>query len=169
MYQEGPYYIWLWANLLVAVAVARAAAAGRFGQLASHYRWASFAVLGVLLLPLLWGQLRLAIYPQLEAGGLAGPVMGLHADWRMFPPTEIAAPDIEMEAPAAAPPFVQMAERVSKEAAGAAGQLEESIVTTGSRLTAPRYAPGTLLQTGPGIPSWATGRTPIPGPARSGG
>ena len=48
-----------------------------------------------------------------------------------------------------------MAERVSKEAAGAAGQLEESIVTTGARLTAPRYAPGTLLQTGPGIPSWS--------------
>ncbi|MFO1400332.1 MAG: hypothetical protein U1F30_03825 [Steroidobacteraceae bacterium] len=27
MYQEGPYYLWLWGNLLVAVAVARAAAA----------------------------------------------------------------------------------------------------------------------------------------------
>lgn len=155
MYQEGPYYIWLWANLLVAVAVARAAAAGRFGQLASHYRWASFAVLGVLLLPLLWGQLRLAIYPQLEGGGLVGLARGIEANIIK----EVPAPAIEMEAPAAvaAPPPLPMraAERVAREAAGAAGQLEESIVTTGARLSAPRYAPGTLLQTGPGIPSWS--------------
>jgi hypothetical protein len=157
MYQEGPYYIWLWANLLVAVAVAKAAAGGRFGPLASRYRWVSFAALGILLLPFLWGQLRLAIYPQLESESLAGTMSDLQV--RIMKRQENAAPVMmpEQAAPAAepVPPSVELTERIASGAVGAAGELEESVVTTGARLSAPRYAPGTLLQTGPGIPSWS--------------
>ncbi|MCC7462946.1 MAG: hypothetical protein IT480_10860 [Gammaproteobacteria bacterium] len=139
MYQEGPHYIWLWANLLMAVAVARAAAGARFATLTSRYRWASFALLGIALLPFLWGQVRLAIHPQLEDHGL----MALQVDRavRAMPVsravTEVmldqaapAASAVPAEVPPGAPP---------PPAAG------------------PRYAPGTLLQTGPGIPSWGYG------------
>jgi hypothetical protein len=48
-HQEAPGYLWLWGNLLAALAVARAATAGRFGMLARAWRSLSFVVLGVAL------------------------------------------------------------------------------------------------------------------------
>ncbi len=64
-YQEVPEFIWLWGNLLAALAIARAAPAGRFQKFASGYRTLSFVVLGIALLPFLWLQVRYALYPQL--------------------------------------------------------------------------------------------------------
>ncbi len=148
MYQEGPYYIWLWGNLLVAVAVARAAAGARFGALASRYRWASFVVLALALLPFLWGQVRAAIYPQLEAGGFALPVAA-------YAPAAAVQADmmaIEGELAPPSPPAVAAAGRALQAPGRVAKRLEESLVAEPAM--APRYAPGTLLQTGPGIPSW---------------
>ena len=55
-YQEAPEYIWLWGNLLAALAIARAAPEGRFQKFARGYRTLSFAVLGLALLPFLWLQ-----------------------------------------------------------------------------------------------------------------
>ena len=74
-YQEAPGYIWLWGNLLAALAIARAAPAGRFQRFARVYRTASFVVLGIALLPFLWGQVRVALYPQLE-GVYGYPIPG---------------------------------------------------------------------------------------------
>src|SRR6185369_14542605 len=68
-YQEAPLYIWLWGNLLAALAVARAAPDGRFQRVARAYRTVSFVVLGLALLPFLWQQVRFALYPQLESYG----------------------------------------------------------------------------------------------------
>ena len=65
-YQEAPEYIWLWGNLLAALAIARAAPDGRFQKFARGYRTLSFVVLGLALLPFLWVQVRYALYPQLE-------------------------------------------------------------------------------------------------------
>ena len=64
-YQEMPEFIWLWGNLLAALAIARAAPEGRFRKFASGYRTVSFVVLGIALLPFLWLQIRFALYPQL--------------------------------------------------------------------------------------------------------
>jgi hypothetical protein len=175
MYQEAPYYIWLWANLLVAVAVARAAAGGRFGALASHYRWFSFAVLGIALLPFLWGQVRYALYPQLEEGAFAMPLalqlelpgpqvlqgapapMPRAANVPLEPRIALdeAAPAAATEEmPQARPPApaVELAGRVARLPASLATRAEKSLVSESA--AAPGYAPGTLLQTGPGVPSW---------------
>ncbi|MBC8028184.1 MAG: hypothetical protein H7Y89_19490 [Steroidobacteraceae bacterium] len=65
-YQEAPAYIWLWGNLLAALAIARAAPEGRFRNFARRYRTVSFVVLAIALLPFLWMQVRFALYPQLE-------------------------------------------------------------------------------------------------------
>ena len=65
-YQEMPPLIWLWGNLLAALAMARAAPEGRFRKFARAYRTLSFVVLGLALLPFMWMQVRFALYPQLE-------------------------------------------------------------------------------------------------------
>src|SRR5678816_1341571 len=69
-YQEMPEFIWLWGNLLAALAIARAAPEGRFRKLAHGYRTASFVVLALALLPFMWMQVRFALYPQLESSGV---------------------------------------------------------------------------------------------------
>jgi hypothetical protein len=154
-YQESPAYIWLWGNLLAAVALARVAPEGKLKVRASLYRTLSFIVLAIALLPLLWGQLRLAVYPQLEASNpyesdiSAVTVARNTAPAAPAPPplhTEIAqesASDAAMEAPESS--RLNLSRARSKSAAGAGLNYEQLVQ---------RYAPGTLLQSGPGIPSW---------------
>ncbi|MBK7251343.1 MAG: hypothetical protein IPI06_10905 [Gammaproteobacteria bacterium] len=135
-YQESPQHIWLWANLIAAIAVARAAPEGRLRRTAAAWRTASFVVLGIVLLPLFVGQLRLALYPQLDAGAaIPAPAQ-----------TEIPALR-EAVHPAAVPAAVL--------AASSAEKLQERVSrSVPPEPLAPRYAPGTLLQTGPGLPDW---------------
>ena len=59
-YQEAPEFIWLWGNLLAALAIARAAPDGRFQKFARAYRTLSFAVLGhrAAAVPVAAGALR---------------------------------------------------------------------------------------------------------------
>ena len=84
-YQEAPAYIWLWGNLLAALAIARAAPIGRFQKFARGYRTLSFALLGLALLPFLWVQVRYALYPQLEGsmGAYGIDAMYEHARGRL--------------------------------------------------------------------------------------
>jgi hypothetical protein len=141
-YQEEPGYIWLWGNLLAALAVARAAPEGRFRKLAQGYRTASFLVLALALLPFVWMQVRYALYPQLEQ------------------PNYYAAPYEEMMVAAAAPqdagndapppaPEVSGEKReysTVRSISDAAGLNYAQVMQ--------RYASGTRLQAGPGIPAW---------------
>ena len=57
---DAPSYIWLWGNLLAALAIARAAPEGRFQQFARGYRTMSFVVLGhrAAAIPVVAGALR---------------------------------------------------------------------------------------------------------------
>ena len=156
MYQESPAYIWLWANLLAAVAVARSKLPGRWPKWTQVYRSLSFGVLAVALLPLLWGQLRLAIYPQLEATGNAFELQAVRR-------TQAAAPVEAQEMNAAlanmpmAPPMAPpMAESVAPALSKIAGTSSRAVDRLGlnAAQTVSRYAPGTLLQAGPGVPGW---------------
>src|SRR5262249_55628135 len=65
-HQAAPGFIWGWGNLLAAIALARSAPAGRLARLAGAYRSVSFALLALALAPFLWGEVRHAIYPQLD-------------------------------------------------------------------------------------------------------
>jgi hypothetical protein len=166
-YQEAPEYIWLWGNLLAALSIARAAPAGRFQKFARTYRTLSFVVLGAALLPFLWMQVRYALYPQLAPG------VGAYVTQYL---TEPAAPppmaQMEMEravsADAAAAPAEGVVDNISAEDVGAlpdqdvSGSLErrprENLRLGKAGLNAAmvvqRYAAGTVLQAGPGIPAW---------------
>ena len=155
MYQALPEQIWLWGNLLAAIAVAGAVPEGRFHRIAGAYRTLSFVALGVVLLPFLWGQVRLALYPQLEvsAGRDLGEIVVTGSrvqdesqDYSMM----------DMPAPAAEP-AAEMEIKAEGGAISSVGVLKERMwMSAGlnAQQVIQRYAPGTLLQTGPGIPDW---------------
>jgi hypothetical protein len=151
MYQELPVQIWLWGNLLAAIAVAAAVPEGRFRRFANAYRTLSFVGLGILLLPFLWGQLRLALHPQLEASpDVYGPEYGLVADRRMD--GAVVAPAMDLpSAPAETEVYAETREISSLDGSQADARRYGGLNV---QQVIQRYAPGTLLQTGPGIPDW---------------
>ncbi len=162
-YQEEPAYIWLWGNLLAALAVARAAPEGRFRRLANGYRTTSFVVLALALLPFMWMQVRVALYPQLENQGYYAAVGQAAPMQQMAPPivANIVAEDIGVAADAAAAPAPPPApEAMQRADASADGYLANSyslrnkVSGLNSMNVVQRYASGTRLQTGPGIPAW---------------
>lgn len=167
-YQEATLYIWLWGNLLAALAIARAAPDGRFQRIARGYRTASFVVLGLALLPFMWWQVRYALYPQLEGYGFA--TVGMAAQYNSIAPqeeyaaaaTDAAATDayaesMVMQAPAAAPPIEADIVNEAQEKQSADRRVRMNVGKLSglnSQQVVQRYAAGTVLQAGPGIPAW---------------
>jgi hypothetical protein len=146
-YQEMPAFIWLWGNLLAALAIVRAAPEGRFRKIAQGYRTASFVVLALALLPFMWMQVRYALYPQLEESSSFGYDTGRQnlavMDTAAPAAAEAAAPEEEFNT-AMQPAPVQRSE--VKKAGRLSGLNSVQVVQ--------RYASGTRLQAGPGIPAW---------------
>lgn len=163
MYQESPGFIWLWGNLLIALAVARAAPEGRLRQWAGFYRVLSLVVLGIALALLLINQVRLALYPQLEVAGYEGDAYALVGE-RAMPPPAAAMPQANYAAPALEEVQVTGARKDqaasdNSESSGTPLTMVDqrlSSVAGGMNMqqVVQRYAPGTLLQTGPGLPAW---------------
>lgn len=140
---------WLWLNMLIIIALMRVAPAGRLRQIVSGYQMLSVVALITVLVPFVAGQLRVAIYPQLEPQVSSYQSYGFEAEAPMAfegKQNELArARKAELES-------------MSKLAAGAmdSADMIEEIVTTGSRVKRDfsRYAPNAIVQAGPGIPSW---------------
>ncbi len=130
LFQEPLAPRWLWLNALIAVGMFRAAPTGRLRTFGRWYRNASLLALIAALVPFVIFQARAIVFPQLELE---------HArvlDDSLTRQEIVADPTILMS--------------LSPERAA----LEE-IVVSGSRVdTLPRYQPGTLVQTGPGLPDW---------------
>ena len=77
-YHEPGAPVWTWLNLLAAVALVRVAPPGRLARLARSYRLVSLAVLVLWLVPFAIGQIRIAVYPQLQPEAhRAAPNVGL--------------------------------------------------------------------------------------------
>ena len=138
---------WLWLNLLVAIALLRVTPKGRLRQSVQVYQFASAATLVLVLVPFVAGQLRVAIYPQLEPQDRVIQVGAF-------------APSAPAESVDYSRPDVQVADKpASKAAKRELMTLEESVVARGrvadSYSSYARYAPNAIVQAGPGIPSWA--------------
>lgn len=145
---------WLWLNILVAVALLRVAPAGKLRQSVRVYQLASAALLVLTLVPFIAGQLRIAIYPQLET------------QRHVYPMTQEADRfDTQPEVPAAAPgrardqSALMAQKRLSSEFSERESLAVEEIVVTGANLLSggasySRYAPNAIVQAGAGIPSW---------------
>ncbi|MEZ5498191.1 MAG: hypothetical protein R3E77_02045 [Steroidobacteraceae bacterium] len=140
-YQDAPMYVWLWVNLLIAVGLAAVVPEGGLRRFVQRYCVLSFAILGIALIPLIFGQLRLAVHPQLEIWAPGYAMAGKAEPW-------------------------------ADAAAEAMPETMEQVVVTGARreVAAPppasarlggeyksvlqRYASGTVLQAGRGLPAW---------------
>src|SRR5690606_37008773 len=137
LYQEAPPMIWLWANVIAAVALLRAAPEGRLRRFAARYRLASFVLLVLALLPLLAGQLRLAIYPQLDTPTFSGS-MRVRMDAAMAGASAVRPEEALKQAPATAP--AELAHD------GAMEQVSVTGVRAQFSSVLNRYAAGTQLQ-----------------------
>ena len=165
-HQAAPGFIWAWGNLLAAIALVRATPPGRLARAASLYRAVSFALLGLALVPFIWTEVRHAIYPQLEIGGYEVRPVEMQ-------PLRDHAVRLDMPAPAAPPPAQPSIVTSIQQELEALPPLEakaslgsESSAVAAKRAAAPsdvatRYAPGTLIQAGPGIPAWNYGAHPF--------
>jgi len=186
LFQDGTGYIWLWGNLIAAVALARAAPEGRLKRVASGYRLVSLVVLGLALAPFLLNEVQFALHPQLAPLAAGGPSTGLASVFLgNTEPVPVDAITVDELAPkdvsgglkkSDAPQQVENSEglpatagRAAAPAAPAEG-LREEVTVTGSRITSAallnryvdqRYAAGTQLQAGPGVPNWSYNRYPF--------
>jgi hypothetical protein len=150
LHQDNPGLVWLLLLVLLAIVLGKSVPAGR---LRSALAWSRNLMLGLLLVvcvPLAVTQLRFALYPQLADPGeyvaaqdslaqVAAPpprerggLLGVARDARLndMPPAALEETTVTAAKSAAAPMY-----KLSSEAQ-------------------PRYAPGTLVQAGPGVPHW---------------
>jgi len=144
VHQENPQLVWLLLAVLVTLAALRVAPKGWPHNALYWARNVLYAVLLLSLVPFAVTQVRYALYPQLADMG------GEH-----YAPADVA------ETPIAAPAAGQLSEIVvtSRRRAGNGPEQDrmfKSAVT--AALIEPQvlqhYAPGTLVQTGPGRPQW---------------
>ena len=150
-YQESGAPVWLWLNVLVALALLRAAPAGRLSRWAGAYRLLALALLLLVLVPFAITQVRLAVYPQLEASLGSG-----HPEQRVVEMETRTAPNRErrlLNAPTAAAP-APMAGMLSSTDTLSAKSVAEIEVTAARRVPSDYYEPGVVVQAGPGLPDW---------------
>jgi len=145
--------VWLWLNLLVAIALLRVAPDGRLRQSVRAYQAMSAVALVIALIPFIANQLRIAIYPQLETQVGARHI----ADYgRAVPQPEFAEVQYDVQGAVSAPKKLARDELVARQTrAGEIKSLEEVYAPAQkARLSYARYAPNAIVQAGPGIPSW---------------
>ncbi len=134
---------WLWLNLLIAVALLRVAPEGWLRRIVRSYQLLSVAALVVVLVPFIAGQLRIAIYPQLEPQ-YRGQGFGMFA---ADDSGNYAEPEA-LKVRRAPSTMVQSVPATSDE-------LQEIAVTGAKQPQSfSRYAPNAIVQAGPGIPTW---------------
>jgi hypothetical protein len=144
VWQEGGAPTLIWLNLLAVTALLNVVKKNRFSSLLSNYRWATLALLAIILLSYMIDTIRVSIYPQLEAG--------YTQQW--------GTPEIQQS---------MAYERNSNRPRGDLAMLEEVAVSTSkvlsSKISPDNYQsrkvdlktidPNSLIQSGPGLPSWS--------------
>ena len=160
-YQEMPPLIWLWGNLLAALAIARAAPEGRFRRIAQRLSHREFrgAGTGAAALHVDAGALcAVSAARELEARfELRGPARNRCADSTAPAAAKMrmtSAPADECQRlPAQPSPRANVAS--FSKALGATVRGADSFGTASiPQQVVQRYASGTRLQAGPGIPAW---------------
>jgi hypothetical protein len=156
---ELPGLTWAALNLLIAIAVVRALPDSRIRRWLGLWRAVSIAIVVLLLVPFAFTQARLALFPQLEP-----------LDWQAPESVVVtgARPDqgegVAYEPPPAEDRLSGRAfKKTEKEAAVAVDSDRQTSLATPtappptparSAAVIERYAPGTRLQNGPGVPRW---------------
>lgn len=159
-YQEGGAPLWTLFAAIALALVARALPQGRLRTVAGWVQRAALLLLVLATLPFAAAQLRYALHPQLEGGGMYAleDVLDNFAERKAIKP----APVDEAYAPAAPPPAsAPMAESPADIESASPKVVLKSVTVTGSRMrqadTMDRYDKSTVVQTGAGEPVWNLG------------
>jgi hypothetical protein len=147
VHQENQLLVWLILFVFVATVCMRAAPAGWARSLAVWARRLSLAILLVTSIPFAIMQLRFALYPQLADPG------GYALEQRLVAPP-VALASVDRSAPAYAPPAFAPAPAPALEEVVVTGARKQSDSTASMPVLRQRFAPGTLVQAGPGVPHW---------------
>jgi hypothetical protein len=161
-HQEIGAPTWLWLVALVSLGLQRAAPEGRLRDWARGARIAAAVLLLLTLVPFAIRQVRLAVYPQLEA---------IQTGWSRAGVAEVisaAAPADRVTVNGAVRLEGRLeAERQFKQSAGALSSIagsasaappQEVVATAAAkapRREIARYEPGAVIQAGPGVPDWS--------------
>lgn len=153
-WQEPGAPRWLWINLILVIALARALPASlrdsRLAAWLTRYRWVAALLLVLAAVPFGIQQVRLGLYPQLEQDEPATS-SGLFASKDEAPAAEEAVDAAAAPAPAA---------EAEAEADSASSSRRYDLYSgAGSKLKAAkqdmlRLDPSIITQTGPGLPQW---------------
>jgi len=140
---------WLWLNLLIAIGLMRVAPVGRLRQMIAGYQGLSALALVLVLVPFVAGQLRVAIYPQLESQLNS---YGLYS----YPESEmIEADEGGFNDVARRERKVDGVANLAAPAQDSLAAMEEVVVVASKAPRSfSRYAPNAIVQAGPGIPTW---------------
>jgi len=160
IHQENEVLVWLVLFALVTLVLFRRVPEGRLKRLT---RWLNYAALALLLLqmvPFAVEQIRFAFYPQLADQGWnrgSGELQQLSASVSNAPmPVQVsklaAPPPPKFESAAPAP---ELQEVVIDNPYGLSSLARDKL---GIPEPKQRYAPGAMLQAGPGIPQWRYAR-----------
>ena len=162
---------------LVLALLARVMPAGRLARLTLGLRYVALGLLLLAALPFAVGQLRLALYPQLEGAMVSTDVGGMfdEAIAPRSPPPDPAPVIVEEMSPQSIPappppppPSPSSADKMSdafksRNESKAESSALEYVVVTGSRIRKQnlldRYDQSTVLQTGSGEAAWTIGST----------
>jgi hypothetical protein len=158
MYQEASAPTWLWLNVLLALALLRAAPEGRLRRWAQVYRALALVVLLFAFVPFALTQLRLAVYPQLDVA----PATPLAADYGLGAMTARVELDMPASPEARVEGGVELAKSVNVPTLGAPRDriqgspvsVQEVVVTGARRSQEAGNEPGVIVQAGPGLPQW---------------
>jgi hypothetical protein len=157
VHQDNSMLVWLILLVLLAIVLARAMPPGWPKTVLTWMRNLSFGLLLLVWVPFAISQLRFALYPQLaDSGGYGAnePVQIAQIDQPMQAGTatrERAAPNYA--ASPAVSNFVPPPPRLEEVTVTGAKRSTASIGGTSSE-PSQRYAPGALVQAGPGVPHW---------------
>jgi len=168
-HQEMGAPTWLWLAALVALGLQRAAPEGRLRDWARGARIVALALLLLALVPFAIRQVRLAVYPQLEAiqtGGYQDVLAAYQGGVAGVLPPPAAPAIVAGRADEAKLQGYSVNGNLKRSAAPpttlssvpSAAPLQE-VVTSAAR-PAPRneiarYEPGAVIQAGPGVPDWS--------------
>ena len=148
-WQENGAPNMIWLNLLAVTALLSVLHTHKMSHWLQKYRWATLAVLAVILLSYMIDTIRISVYPQLDRG--------YTQHWR-------SAKQLEMNLQDSNQARNQQADRGNVPMSSM-----EEIVVTASKIAAPkrssRYSrskvdlqqidPNSMIQSGPGLPSWS--------------
>lgn len=160
VYQVPGAPIWGWLNLLAALALLGVLPLGKLRHSVLVYRWFSFALVLLVLVPFAVQQVRQILYPVLEK-----PYLSLNAatpEMAVQNPVPAAAPVATMAMDKAEPGVAEVETQegdVQSEVGASLGRMSSREYGTLAKSATQNYQlqnidPNVITQTGPGLPAW---------------